>query len=157
MEVKKKKKSPSAPATKYFSARQLAVFKLFTFAVVEKLLCEDWYVKNSSVLAFCILLLIARDSEREGDELNGENIRLHRLPARACHLSSWAVGGWVIHFIPGLRRDTVIRFKKWGRKESFHQQGCQDIKGPEMAERMHHPSSFLNIIKCMLNPMSFEI
>lgn len=35
---------------------------VFTFAVVEKLLCEDRYIKDSSVLPFCILLLIARDN-----------------------------------------------------------------------------------------------
>lgn len=94
----------------YFSTRQLDVFKLFTFAVVEKLLCEDWDVKHSSVLPFCILLLI--DSKREGGELNSGNIWPHRLTARGGHLSGWTVGGWVIDFIPGHRGNTVIQFKK---------------------------------------------
>lgn len=42
----------------------MAVLRDFTFAVVEKLLCEDRYIKDSSVLPFCILLLIARDSNK---------------------------------------------------------------------------------------------
>lgn len=46
---------------------ELAVFKLFTFAVVKKLLREDWYVKHSSVFPFCIFLFIHRDSKRKED------------------------------------------------------------------------------------------
>lgn len=34
----------------------------FTFAVVEKLLCEYWYVEHRSVFAFCIFLHVHGDS-----------------------------------------------------------------------------------------------
>lgn len=88
------------------------MFELFTFAVVEKLLCEDGDVKHSSILSFSILLLRVRDSEREGDKLSGGNIWPHRLTARGGHLSGWAVRGWVIDFIPGHKGNTVIQFKK---------------------------------------------
>lgn len=92
----------------------------FTFAVVEKLLCEDWYVKHSSVLPLCILLMVARDkSKSEKDKHNSENIWPHRLTERGGHLSSWAVGGWVIDFIPGHGGNTVIQFKKWGGRSNF--------------------------------------
>lgn len=52
------------PSTKHFSTREMAVLRVFTFAVVEKLLCEDRYIKDSSVLPFCIFLLIAKDSNK---------------------------------------------------------------------------------------------
>lgn len=105
-------KSHSTRCTKYFSIIHLAVFGPFTFAVVEELFCEDRDVKDSSVLPFCILLLITRDSEREGDKLNCETIWQHRLTARGGHSSSRTAGGWVIDFISGHKGNTELEFKK---------------------------------------------
>lgn len=86
------------------------MFKLFTFAVVKKLLREDWYVKHSSVFPFCIFLFIHRDSKRIRWRV--EIFSYAGMTARGGHLSSWTVGGWLIDFIPGHRGNTVIQWEE---------------------------------------------
>lgn len=43
----------------------LVMLPLFTFAVVEELLCEDGYVKHSSVLSLCVFLLLTKQKKED--------------------------------------------------------------------------------------------
>lgn len=48
-----------------------------TFAVVEKLLCEDWYVEHSPVLPLGVLLFMAKNKAERDKKLR--NIGPHSL------------------------------------------------------------------------------